>query len=330
MSDSDLLQRFGWWASLNHGGLLLAPSKIAEHFPETLPPLDRHLADRLRRELVRSQSGSTEDVSAFLDTLLEEVLGLHRARWLKGSAVGKEWSRPSLTRDIVRPARVWLDPNGGSLAVFYPDSSSGGLAAGKGFRFGVGRGKRSVSRVIEWMRRSGHKVALLASGRQLRLLHAGSDYDAFCEWDTDLWFQEGAPGLQVTALRVLLSTETLSPPKEGEAAPLVAAIQASRQGQSELSSALGERVRQAVETLIRESAEVLPAIDAEGLKDKGEGSFTAGAIAAIAAVSRRDIYIAATRVVLRCVVLLFAEAREGLLPRNNPIYEQSYGLQCAE
>jgi hypothetical protein len=43
--------------------------------------------------------------------------------------------------------------------------------------------------VVEWLRKSNEKVALIVTGRQLRLVHAGADYEAFCEWDTDLWFQ---------------------------------------------------------------------------------------------------------------------------------------------
>ncbi|MHB0929260.1 MAG: Eco57I restriction-modification methylase domain-containing protein [Candidatus Nanopelagicales bacterium] len=43
-------------------------------------------------------------------------------------------------------------------------------------------------------------------------------------------------------------------------------------------------------------------------------------------VTPAEIYIAATRVVMRLVVVLFAEARD-LLPRDNPLYHGSYGLQ---
>ncbi|HPQ41102.1 MAG TPA: hypothetical protein PLV45_12085, partial [bacterium] len=42
--------------------------------------------------------------------------------------------------------------------------------------------------------------------------------------------------------------------------------------------------------------------------------------------TRRSIYIAATRMVMRFVVILFAEARD-LLPRENAIYHSSYSIQ---
>lgn len=318
---------FAWWASLNHGGLLIAPAKLAEQFPPQLDALAPALADRLRRDLTRLREGGEERLGAFLDTVLEDVLGLSRVRWTKGSEVDRAWSIPAVTREIIRPRRVWLGPNGAVLPVFIADAALGGAKDAQ-IRLGVGRGKRPVSRVVEWLRRAAQdpnlktadrtapRFALLVSNRQLRLIHAGTDYDAFCEWDTALWFQEGVPGQQVDALRALLSSEAIVPKTEGQPSPLLAAIQSSRQGQAELSSALGERVRQAVELLIRESGSALERVDAG----------VPGATVDLARVARRDIYVAATRLVMRCVVILFAEARE-LLPRSNAIYEGSYGLQ---
>ncbi|KYF78506.1 hypothetical protein BE20_24240 [Sorangium cellulosum] len=310
---------YAWWASLNHGGLLIAPSKLAERFPARVEPLPAAANERLRRDLTRLQEGGDERLAAFLDTVLEDLLGLNKARFKKGSEVDKAWSQPAVTGEIIRPRRVWLGPNGAALPVFVDTAVA---------RLGVGRGKRPVSRVVEWLRRIGQdpgfkvlgvappRVALLANTRQVRLIHAGTDYDAFCEWDTALWFSGGAPGPQVQAIRALLSAEALTPPAEGKLSKLVEAIQASRQGQAELSSALGERVRQAVELLIRESAPVLEHIDAGEHGNSGDAG----------RVARRHIYVAATRLVMRCVVILFAEARE-LLPRSNAVYEGSYGLE---
>jgi hypothetical protein len=299
-----------WWASLKHGGMLIAPARLVEHFASECPPLARHLTDRLRRDLLRLRSGDGDQLSALLDTVLEDVVGLDRARWVKGSDVETRWSHKALTGEIIKPRRLWQAGDGVVLPVFVADAAATGDRYADEGRLGIGRGRRSVSRVVEWLRRSGEKVALLTNGRQWRLIHAGADYDAWCEWDTDLWFEEGVPSPQVTALRILLGEAALQAPKPGEPPPLLAAILASRRGQAELSAALGERVRLAVELLIRESAPALAAVDGDG---PGK-------------VSRRDLYIAATRLVMRCVVVLFAEARD-LLPRDNAIYHLSYGIQ---
>jgi len=181
-----------WWASLKHGGLLIAPSKLNEFFGgESLPALPYWIEDRLRRDVTRLQNGDDDHLSAFLDTVLEDVLGL-TGNWQKGSQVDRLWSYPAITREMIRPRRVWQSDRGDVLPVFVADDG------GKVARLGIGRGKRSVSRVMEWLRKANQKVGLLTNGYQWRLIHAGGDYDAWCEWDVAFWFEEGQPGLQVS------------------------------------------------------------------------------------------------------------------------------------
>ncbi|MCL4299154.1 MAG: hypothetical protein KJ077_25685 [Anaerolineae bacterium] len=336
---SSLLDRYDWWASLKHGGLLVAPAKLAEFFPEHVEPLPRYLADRLRRDVTRLQNGDDSHLGALLDTVLEEVLALDKAWWLKGPVVDSRWSQRAVTGETIKPRRVWQNEGGTILPVFTTDGMPGGAVA----RIGVGRGRRAVSRVTEWLRKANQKIGLLTNGRQWRLIHAGADYEAWCEWDIDFWFEEGRPGPQVEALRILLGREALDslhpgPRSKGEETQprLLTAIQASRQGQAELSSVLGERVRQAVELLIHESAQNIdqlltksphpnPLPEGEGVNapSLSEGEGWGGGSSTI---SPNDIYIAATRVIMRCVIILFAEARE-LLPIVNPRYHQSYGIQ---
>ena len=294
-----------WWTSLKHGGLLIAPSHLVQYFPADLPPLHGYLEERLRRDVMRAEDGRAESMTKLLDTVLEHVLGFEddpsggpgRGRWLKGSSMPSELSVRTMTGTVAKPRRFWKGPYRSVLPVFvHPDSE---------VRLGIGRGRRATSEVVEWLRTTEHKIALLTNGRQWRLVYAGLDYDAFVEWDTALWFEEGKAGLQVGALMALLGRQALAPRVEGDEPPLLAAIAASRRGQAELSAALGERVRQAVERLVREYAQALDDLDL--------------------GVNSSDIYHAAIRVVMRMVIVLFAEARD-LLPRDNPIYHQSYGL----
>jgi hypothetical protein len=293
-------EAYGWWAALRHGGLLIAPTRLAEHFPEEPPRLPDVTADRLRRELTRLAAGVPDAETAVLDVVLHRICGLtdeDGARWERGTGVDARWAVRVATGDMVKPRRVWYGPHGVCLPVFADDAP----------RLGVGRGRHPVSRVLQWLRTTEQPVALLSNARQWRLVYAGLDIDAWAEWDVDLWFEEGRPGPQVTALQQLLAPRALTPPRPGEPGPLLAAIRASRRGQAELSAELGERVRLAIELLIQEHG---PRLD----------RFPAGT------VSPRDIYLAATRVVMRMVVILFAEARD-LLPRDNPVYHASYGLQ---
>jgi hypothetical protein len=315
---SQTISSYDWWASLNHGGLLIAPAKLTEFFiTEDLHTSLRYgVRDCLRREVVKWQQGGdtsnrSPQLSALLDVVLEDFLGLgqdadqdpNRGTWLKGSALDRSWARQGITGESIKPQRVWQEVNGGALPVFVESEVA---------RLGIGRGKRSVSRVNEWLRKANYKIALLTNGQQWRLIHAGVDYDAWCEWDLNFWFMEGQLGLQAIALQSLLNVRSLTYASIDKPSPLITAINASRQGQAELSDVLGERVRKAVELLIESSS--------SGISQLLEGN------CAGTTLTPRHFYIAATRTIMRLVIILFAEARD-LLPRENGIYHNSYGIQ---
>lgn len=289
-----------WWSSLRHGGLLLSTAKVLELFPDPAPALAPHIVDRLRGDILRLTE-SPEDgpaAKALLDTVLHDVAGLgdsDKANWQRGNDVQPRFTRRAASGEMVKPRRVWCGPNGGLLPVFVDDEP----------RLGIGRGRRSVSRVIEWCRGTGYPLALLTNGHQFRLLHVATEHDAWCEWDTALWFEAGQLSAQVEAWQRLLAPALHTPAQPDTASPLLDAIRRSRQGQSQLSSILGERVRQAVEVLIHAHT---PYLTRQSNLEKSE------------------IYRAGTLVVMRLVVALFAEARD-LFPRSNRIYETSYGLQ---
>jgi hypothetical protein len=288
-----------WWSSLRHGGLLIAPSRLALLRRVGPEPITEPVVRRLRADLTRLSTETQEARKDFLDTVFQKVCGLgadDSAEWRKGNDVPPGWSRRGAAGDTLKPRRIWLGPGGGVLPVFVDEET----------RLGVGRGRRMLSRVLEWLRATDVKVAVLTNHTQFRLVYAGADYDAWAEWDTALWFEEGQPSPQVQALRWLLAPETLTPRQPDGRSPLLDAIEETRKGQAELSATLGERVRLAVEALIQSYGDQLAVLPRF--------------------VEKRHIYIAATRIVMRMVVVLFAEARE-LLPRDNPRYESSYGLQ---
>lgn len=293
-----------WWDSLKHGGMLIAPARVAAAFDEAPGSLSYKHSDRLRREIVRAEAKSS-DLSDLLDVVLEQVCGF-TVGWFKGSKVGSEWSTRTPAGENIKPRRVWQH-EGDVLPVFVDDEP----------RLGIGRGRRSVARVIEWLRARSLHLALLTNGRQWRLIYAGTDHDAHCEWDTQLWFAEGEPGLQVEALRRLIAPAVWKapPPAQGETkhCRLLQAILDSRKGQNELSAVLGERVRQAVELLIRSHG---PALDRLSTQTEGD----------LPPVDGRDIYAAAVRTVMRMVVLMFAESRLLMPLDRSPLYFNSYSL----
>ena len=324
------------WSDLTHGGLLLDAQRQAEVAalaePRELGPWLESEARR-RADLLRDPDRADAERSGFVAFVLERLYGFHpgeadrageagqagaasasdpdstgagheppepdesasTGQWLRGGSVPAEYRRLALTGESVRPRHLWLGPRGAVLPVFVTADA----------RLGIGRGRRETSRVLGWLRGGSERLALLTNGRQWRLLFAGLDFDAWCQWDADLWFAEGAPTPALRALLALIQPPLWTPAEEGADPPLLQAVRNSRKGQSELSESLGERVREAVELLIRSHGEALKR-DCE-------------------AVDPADIYRAACRVVMRLVVVLFAEAR-GLLPRDDAVYNESYGL----
>lgn len=293
-----------WWAGLNHGGLLIAPNKVQEYFRQELDPLPYGKAERLRREITRFD-GTSESLSPLLDFLLEDLCHMPAAEWQKAQHIDSKWSLSSFTKEQIKPRRIWVGPNGETLPVFVPQAGSSKTI---GNRLGVGKSRKLLSRVLEWLRRQQQPLALITNGRQLRLVHAGQDYDAWCEWDIDLWFAEGAPSAQVTAWRQLLDRSVLLTTGKEAPGTLLSAILDSRKGQAELSSVLGERVRLAVEELITASHSSIESAREQGVL-----------------FDYRDLYMAGTRIIMRCIIALFAEAR-GLLPVDNRIYQHSYSI----
>ena len=295
------------WEDLHHGGLLLDGTRLAALGAEwPVAPLCPWVESDLRRRtavlLNEPAAEADRNASAFVAFVLEQVCGFDGATgaWRRGSNVAAEHGRRAVTGEVVKPRQLWTGVRGARLPVFVDG----------GGKLGVGKGRRVVSQVLGWLRTGNEHLALVTNGRQFRLVFAGLDFDASCQWDASLWFQEGELAPQVAALRFLLRPELWTPPRpaageESQASPLLQAIRDTRKGQAELSEVLGERVREAVELLIQSHGEALRAHCAE--------------------VAPADIYRAACRVAMRLVIVLFAESRD-LLPRDNALYHGSYGL----
>jgi len=288
-----------WWSNLRHGGLLLDLQRLDKLVPALPSPLYDDYQEKLRRELSLFHDDPREHRSKFVAFVLEQLCGFGGAfgTWHRGGNIATSWSRPAITGEAIRPDHLWLGRHDAALPVFI-DSEK---------RLGIGRSKRTSSNALQWLRQGEQQLAIVTNGQQWRLIFAGLDYDAFTEWELDQWLAEGHTSTEFNGFRALLTPERWTPPEKGEPCPLLRTINDSRKGQSDLSQVLGERVRQATELLIQAHAAALNA-HRDGL-------------------DVQDIYRAGVRMIMRMVVIFFAESREGLLPRDNPIYHGSYSLQ---
>jgi hypothetical protein len=160
-TNNDPLNQYSWWSSLKHGGMLISPARLANYFPAERPNIPRYLADRLRTAVQAQQGAESEKVqSALLDTVLEDVLGLKADQWAKATGVSPSWGQRLITGENLRPRRLWQGPHNAVLPLFTDEVK----------QIGVGTGRRSVAKVVEWLRKSQQKIALLTNGSQWRLI----------------------------------------------------------------------------------------------------------------------------------------------------------------
>ncbi len=294
-----------WWGNLRHGGLLLDVQRLGELLP-ALPGVPAfHVQERLRRQMMGFVDAPDAKRTEWVAFVLERLCGFRSedsGEWFRGGNVASGWSVSGLAGETLRPQHLWLGRNDATLPVFINDAK----------RLGIGRGRRVVTQALQWLRGAKRPLALVTNGSQWRLVFAGLDYDAFCEWEADQWLAEGDISDNLLGFIGLIAPATWVAESATADARLLAAINDSRKGQSDLSKTLGERIRQAAELLVRAHTQALNRpLDAANPAD----------------LAPEDIYRAAVRMVMRMVVVLFAESREGLLPRDNPIYHGSYSLQ---
>lgn len=286
-------------AELNQGGRLLNRAAL-EKLPQP-PSVRTDLADQLRDALTATipvRDKASADLSALLDVVLEAVCG-HEDGWRKGPAVGKADTEQLLDGTELKPRRVLTLAGEVVLAVFaFPVE-----------RLGVHKGRRSVAQALEYLRRRKISMGLVTNGQEWRLLFADPDNTAWVEWSADRFLDAETLSPTLHLLRLVLSPASLRPPKAGEPSPLLNAIRETRRGQAALSKELGENVRKAVEHLLLARLPLLS--PSWGERDS------------------KDTYQAACHFVMRLVVVLFAESRE-LLPVDNPIYHQAYGLRSLQ
>ena len=302
--------RHAWWAHLRHGGMLISPSLLDEFFPD-VSEVDERAYGKLRDAWLRfsAQDPSSESSRTFTAEVMESFLGLES--WQKAGNVEDRFKHTSPTGARLRPDWVLLDGDEGPLLSVRFDTA---------VRVGIGRGRRAHAQLVELLRATDVPAGLLTNGRQFRLVHAGPDYDAWAEWDAASWFDEGEVRIQLNGLVTLLGVKALRTP---EGSQLQAAIEASRTRQGELASVLGEQVRESIEILLAPLDAALRRDPT--LFDRVRKDPTTGQLLSEADVLR-GFYQAATRIVMRLVVVLFAEARD-LLPQSSVVYHSSYGVE---
>ncbi len=300
-----------WLELVEVSGPFLALPVLREAFPQGLEELDALRAKRLRsayeewRDAVDSEDS---DLGRLHEAWVEEVLRtaleaddelLRRGDRIPSAAranlpehdtaIVPDWA-------LVDPARsdALLVP----VHVFSPDTD---LVAS--MRFG-GLSCSPADRMAMHLRAVGCPLGVVTNGERWMVVHAPvGQVSTFASWYARLWGQEPET---LRAFASLLGVRRLFGPEQDR---LPSLFERSLKHQDEVTDALGEQVRRAVEVLVQALDRADQDRNRELLRD----------------VKPQELYEAGLTVMMRLVFLLAAEER-GLLLLGEPRYDSFYAV----
>ena len=313
---------FTWWTKLQHGGMIISPAVLKELIPQgyILPPKQDYYY--LRDHFLKFKSwhnSTTPDKNLaplykWLDVLLESFLKLNNEHWEKESQIALGFSYQTLIGENIKPNRIFFRNNDDKKPAIV-------LFIDRNPRIGMGKSRKQYGKTLEYLRNKKIKLGILTNGIQIRLCYAGLDHDSWVEWNIENWFEGTEFLTELYGFYTLLGEKGIYGENE-KVFPLLDAIESSRSRQGELSAILGEQVRQSIELLLKEfsnTRERYPDITQIVRKNPDRSLISEEA-------ELSAIFQAAVRIIMRIVVILFAEARH-LLPRSNELYHLNYGIE---
>lgn len=299
-----------WLNLLEVSGPFLAVPVLREVFPQGLEELDASHAKRLRsayeewRDAVDGDDADRDKLhTAWIDEVLRTALEADDSLLKPGKDVPASVVALPEHDTTITPDLVFIDPthDGAVLApvhVFPPDTDLsasmkfGGLSCSPGDRMAMHLRALNVS------------FGLVTNGERWMLVHAPSGQVAtFASWYARIWGQEPAT---LRAFVSLIGVRRFFAPAQDR---LPALFERSLKHQDEVTDALGDQVRRAIEVLVQALDRADQDRNRELLRD----------------VKPQELYEAGLTVMMRLVFLLAAEER-GLLLLGEPRYDSFYAV----
>ncbi|MEZ4364655.1 MAG: type IIL restriction-modification enzyme MmeI, partial [Kofleriaceae bacterium] len=299
-----------WLNLLEVSGPFLAVPVLREVFPQGLEELDASHAKRLRsayeewRDAVDGDDADRDKLhTAWIDEVLRTALEADDSLLKPGKDVPASVVALPEHDTTITPELVFIDPtHGGAVLapvhVFPPDTDLsasmkfGGLSCSPGDRMAMHLRALNVS------------FGLVTNGERWMLVHAPTGQVAtFASWYARIWGQEPAT---LRAFVSLIGVRRFFAPAQDR---LPALFERSLKHQDEVTDALGDQVRRAIEVLVQALDRADQDRNRELLRD----------------VKPQELYEAGLTVMMRLVFLLAAEER-GLLLLGEPRYDSFYAV----
>ena len=301
-------QNHEWLNLVEVSGPFLAVPVLCEVFQQGIESLSSERSQRLRRAYIEWRdavdAGDTTLHTAWVEEVLLTALEADESV-LRRSAVLPDRLTVSLPEHgvSIAPDLVIVNPAGGDcpllpIHLYEPDVDLDATQLNDGFAATPGERMVSLLRGLEC------PIGLATNGERWMLVHAPVGAVAgFASWYARLWGQEPET---LRAFASLLGVRRLFGPEDDK---LPALYERSLKHQDDVTDALGEQVKRAVEVLIQ----ALDRADQDQQRELLQG------------VSERDLYEGCLTVMMRLVFLLAAEER-GLVLLGDELYDSYYAV----
>lgn len=296
-----------WLSLLDVSGPFLALPVLKEAMPQGLAGLDadtRKIARQAYAEWSEAFETEDKDRARIHDAWIEFVLGtvlFYRAPAADFLKSGDGWKHYDAEHGVtLTPDYVLTDGQDKPLLLVakYPQEISLEIPS-RSDRWAAS----PIERMVELCRATGVRLGLVTNGERWTLVDAGTGVTSIASWYARLWSQEP---LTLQAFVDLLGIRRFF---AGEGAALARLLDKSLSLQDEVTDALGEQVRRAVEVLVQSLDRADQDRNRELLKD----------------VTPAELYEAGLTIMMRIVFLLSAEER-GLLLMGDETYETNYAV----
>ena len=304
-------ERHDWLNLIEVSGPFLSIPVLDEAFPQGLEGRDKRDAARLRqaydewREAVDVDDSSLDELHrAWVDEVLATALQMGDRDLRRGDQIGDALhvSLPEhgviLTPDIVLVNVNDTDTPLLPMFVQSPNAPLDEVVHRDGWAV------TPAERMVQYLRGVDCPIGLVTNGERWMLVHApAGQVTSFVSWYARLWSQEPDT---LRAFVSLLAVPRFYGPEEGQLPSLFAK---SEKHQDEVTEALGDQVRTAIEVLVQ-------AIDRANQDRNGK---------LLEGVTPQELYEGGLTVMMRLVFILSAEER-GLLLLGNTTYDNHYAL----
>lgn len=299
-----------WLNLLEVSGPFLAVPVLREVFPQGLEELDASRAKRLRgayeewRDAVDGDDAELDELhNAWIDEVLRTALEADEQVLKAGKDVPASVVELPEHATTIAPELVFVDPTHGGavlapIHLFPPDTD---LSAS--MKFG-GLSSSPGDRMALHLRALNVPFGIVTNGERWMLVHAPTGQVAtFASWYARIWSQEPA------TLRAFVSLLGVRRFFASARERLPALFERSLKHQDDVTDALGDQVRRAIEVLVQALDRADQDRNRELLRD----------------VKPQELYEAGLTVMMRLVFLLAAEER-GLLLLGEPRYDSFYAV----